>query len=125
MLPHGVGSALVTVRIARVYEEPEDGGEFVLVDRLWPRGLRKDDPRIDRWLKGVAPSVGLRKWYAHDPARRAEFVERYTAELADGAAAEALAELRTLAQGQRVTLVTATKDLDLSHLPALQALIGS
>lgn len=115
----------MSVRIARVYDEPANGGEFVLVDRLWPRGLRKDDPRIDRWVKDVAPSTELRKWYAHEPARQAEFTERYRAELADGEAAEALANLRTLTKSGKVTLVTATKDLDLSHLPVLQELLHS
>lgn len=114
----------MTVGIARLYEEPEDGGELILVDRLWPRGVRKDDPRIDRWVREVAPSTELRKWYAHDPARQTEFVERYLAELADGEQAEALATLRTLARAHKVTLVTTTKALNLSHLPMLQELIN-
>jgi len=83
------------VRLARVYEEPEPGeGHRVLVDRLWPRGLRKDDPRIGQWLPEVAPSTELRRWYGHAPERYDEFVERYTAELETPAAAAALDELR-------------------------------
>ena len=67
------------VRVRRVYEDstPEDGTR-VLVDRVWPRGLRKDAARLDEWAKAVAPSSGLRTWYGHDPAKFAEFRRRYT-----------------------------------------------
>jgi len=71
------------IRIARVYESPgQRDGWRVLVDRLWPRGLRKDAAQIDEWLKEVAPSNQLRKWFGHKPERWAEFQERYRAELA-------------------------------------------
>ena len=72
------------VRTARVYEDtrPDDGAR-VLVDRLWPRGLRKDDPRIGTWFPDAAPSTELRRWYGHDVAKFAEFVKRYRAELAN------------------------------------------
>jgi uncharacterized protein YeaO (DUF488 family) len=70
------------LRIKRVYEEPsEDDGERILVDRLWPRGLTKARAKVDLWLKEVAPSNDLRKWFAHDPNRWLEFKRRYTAEL--------------------------------------------
>ncbi len=71
------------VRVRRIYEEPspEDGAR-VLVDRVWPRGMRKDAARLDEWAKDVAPSAELRTWYRHDPAKFDEFRRRYTAELA-------------------------------------------
>ena len=79
------------VRVARVYEQPAaDAGRRVLVDRLWPRGLRKTDPRVGKWLPRVAPSTELRHWYDHKPERYDEFVQRYTAELQSGPASVAL-----------------------------------
>ena len=98
--------------------DPADG-QRVLVDRLWPRGIAKADPRVGRWLKDVAPSTELRHWYAHDPAKFDEFEQRYRAELAGGDEAAALDELRRLADQGPLTLVTATKDLNLSHLIVL------
>ena len=108
------------MRTARVYDDPDpDDGTRVLVDRLWPRGLGKQDPRIGRWCKEVAPSTELRRWYGHDPDRYAEFARRFRAELADPAVAPALDELRALAVGGPLTLVTATKQIELSHLGVL------
>ncbi|OBF21540.1 DUF488 family protein [Mycobacterium sp. ACS4331] len=112
------------MQMRRVYDAVEsDEGRRVLVDRLWPRGIAKTDPRVGRWLRDVAPSTELRHWYEHDPAKFDEFVARYRAELADGPAAEALAELRRLANEGPLTLVTATKDLNLSHLIVLTRLL--
>ncbi|AKS35192.1 DUF488 domain-containing protein [Mycolicibacterium goodii] len=112
------------VRLARVYEEPEaDEGHRVLVDRLWPRGLRKDDPRIGQWLPEVAPSNELRRWYGHAPERHAEFVQRYTAELDAPDGAAALDELRGIVRAGPVVLVTATKEIELSHLSVLARLL--
>lgn len=114
----------MSVPITRVYEPvaPDDGLRL-LVDRLWPRGIRKDDPRVGRWIKEVAPSTELRHWYAHDPEKFDEFAERYRAELADGAPAAALEELRELVGQGPSTLVTATKDLNLSHLVVLTQIL--
>jgi len=110
------------VRVLRVYDAVDSAGTKVLVDRLWPRGLRKDDPRFDVWLKEVAPTTELRTWYGHDEARYDEFVERYRAELASNAeAAEALERLRALAASGPVVLVTATRQVDLSHAAVLAA----
>jgi uncharacterized protein YeaO (DUF488 family) len=109
---------------ARVYDPVQPGdGTRVLVDRLWPRGVRKNDPRVGIWLKNVAPSNELRKWYRHDPLRFDEFARRYYAELDQPDAAEALGELKTLAVAGPVTLVTAGKELDLSHLAVLVQLM--
>ena len=113
------------MRIGRVYDDHGSCVSTILVDRLWPRGIRKDDPRIGAWCKDVAPSTGLRRWYGHRPDRYEEFVRRYRTELdsADGAAA--LSELRELADqvSPGAMLVTATKDLQLSHLPVLAEIL--
>ena len=108
-----------------MYDAPDaDDGERVLVDRLWPRGVRKDDPRVGRWLPKVAPSTELRKWYSHEAARFDDFAARYEAELETTDGATALAELRDVARGGPVTLVTATRDLELSHLTVLIRLLS-
>jgi uncharacterized protein YeaO (DUF488 family) len=97
------------VRLKRAYlpPSPEDGVR-VLVDRLWPRGVRKADAAIDRWLKELAPSTELRRWFGHQPSRWEEFRRRYGAELSRNTAL--LDELRTLAQKGRLTLVYAARD---------------
>lgn len=111
------------MNIMRVYAPVGPGdGTRVLVDRLWPRGIRKDDPRVGQWLKDVSPTTALRHWYGHDPAKFSEFARKYTAELEQPPAATALDELRNLGAAGPVTLVTATKDLDLSHLAVLAPL---
>jgi uncharacterized protein YeaO (DUF488 family) len=97
------------VRLKRAYEPaaPDDGVR-VLVDRLWPRGLRKADAAIDRWMKDIAPSTELRRWFGHDPERWPAFHRRYSQELLQQAVA--IDELRELARGGRVTLVFAAHD---------------
>lgn len=112
------------MRIARIYDSLEPGdGVRVLADRLWPRGVRKDDPRIDRWIKGVAPSSELRRWYNHDLDRYDEFVARYLRELEDPVAAGALGELRDLAEAGQLTLLTSAKDVEHGHLVVLKRLL--
>jgi len=112
------------IRVRRVYDEPSSGdGARVLVDRVWPRGLRKDAARLDEWAQDVAPSAELRTWYRHDPAKFDEFRRRYIAELAEPGPREALARLRDLAAARRVTLLTATKDLNLSQAAVLAGLL--
>ena len=118
-------SASRRIKVARVYRDPEpDDGERVLVDRLWPRGFRKGDPRVGRWIAKVAPSTGLRKWYSHQAAQFDEFAGRYAAELETGEGAAALAELRDVLRGGPVTLVTAARDLDGSHVAVLARLLS-
>jgi uncharacterized protein YeaO (DUF488 family) len=95
----------------------------VLVERLWPRGLSKARAHIDLWLKDVAPSTDLRKWYDHEPARFAEFRRRYEAELAAEPARSALARLRELVERQHVTLVFAAHDPQLSNAAVLRDLL--
>jgi uncharacterized protein YeaO (DUF488 family) len=111
-----------TVRVARVYDDPgPDDGRRVLVDRLWPRGFRKDDLRVGTWLKAVAPSKELREWYSHQPERFDEFAARYREELHGS---QALDELRTLTKSGVVTLVTATRHVEGSHAAVLATLLG-
>ncbi|GAA2151814.1 hypothetical protein GCM10009760_47640 [Kitasatospora kazusensis] len=113
------------VRYRRIHAEPGPAeGVRVLVDRLWPRGLRKEDAGFDEWLREVAPSTELRRWYGHQPERYAEFRRRYLAELAAGPAAEALGRLRTLAAAGPLTLLTATHDAALSHAAVLAELLA-
>ncbi|CAM5265935.1 hypothetical protein STENM36S_07268 [Streptomyces tendae] len=111
----------------RIYESstPQDG-KRVLVDRLWPRGVSKEKAELDEWLRDVAPSTDLRRWYHHDPQRYDEFRRRYFAELEDPDHRAALERLRDLSAGSKVTLLTATKDVDHSEAAALaQWLDGS
>ena len=116
---------MAEVRLRRVYEEPQPGGGTrVLVDRLWPRGLAKQKARIDNWLKAVAPSDELRRWYGHDPAKFDDFTARYLDELADPDRGRALRELRAMAAGGPVTLLTATKDLQHSQAAVLARLLA-
>lgn len=113
------------IRVARVYDDPgPDDGQRVLVDRLWPRGFRKDDPRVGRWIPKVAPSTELRKWYSHEAARFDEFAARYASELETDEGTAALAELRDTVSGGPVTLVTAARDLDGSHVAVLARLLS-
>ncbi|MFF4767880.1 DUF488 domain-containing protein [Streptomyces sp. NPDC001255] len=121
-----VREAATEVRVRRAYAPPEAAdGHRVLVDRLWPRGLSKERAHVDEWLKSVAPSAALREWYGHDPAKFGEFADRYRAELADPARAEALARLRTLSARGPLTLVTATKDLGHAHTRVLARELGA
>jgi uncharacterized protein YeaO (DUF488 family) len=108
-----------------VYEDPgPDDGERVLVDRLWPRGFRKGDPRVGRWLPRVAPSTELRKWYSHEAARFDEFAARYAQELESEEGTAAMNELKQVLRGGAVTLVTAARDLDDSHVGVLARLLA-
>lgn len=112
------------VRVARVYDPPgAEDGVRVLVDRLWPRGLKKADAAVDHWCREVAPSTELRKWYGHDPARFDEFTTRYHAELDEPERAAAVAALRRLSRHNTLTVLTATKDVEISHAAVLSALL--
>jgi uncharacterized protein YeaO (DUF488 family) len=114
------------VQVRRAYEEPDRGdGTRVLVDRIWPRGLTKAKAGLDEWCKQVAPSTQLRKWYHHDPDRFEEFGRRYRSELEDPERAEALAHLRDLAKHRTLTLLTATKQPEISEAEVLAGLLRS
>ena len=118
-----MGSRTTEVRVRRVYDPPEsDDGTRVLIDRLWPRGVAKDQAAIDKWLKDVTPSKELRSWYHEDRtgARYDDFAARYRDELDDPVHTAAVDELVHLVrEGGPVTLVTAVKDVPHSHVPVL------
>jgi len=99
----------VKIRIKRVYEQPDErDGRRILVDRIWPRGLTKEEAKIDLWLKDIAPSTALRKWFGHAPARWDEFRARYLSELR--ANPEPVRLLKQELGKGNVTLVYAAKD---------------
>lgn len=110
------------MRIGRVYDDHGQDVSTILVDRLWPRGMHKEDARVTAWCKKVAPSTELRRWYGHRPELNDEFTQRYRAELETDAGAAALQELADLVVPSCV-LVTATKDPQLSHLPILAGIL--
>jgi uncharacterized protein YeaO (DUF488 family) len=111
-----------TIDIKRVYDEPSaDEGLRILVDRLWPRGVTKASLALDAWPKELTPSNDLRKWYGHAPEKFDEFRRRYLAELAPHR--DKLDELRALVRGRKATLLTATRELDLSHAHVLRDLL--
>lgn len=115
------------IRLSRVYDhEPHHSGATYLVERLWPRGVRRDELAMDGWCKDVAPSTQLRKWFAHDPSKWPEFQRRYTAEL--DANPEAWRSLADAAAGGDLTLLYSSRDREhnnavvlreylLAHLP--------
>jgi uncharacterized protein YeaO (DUF488 family) len=114
----------LSVALKRAYDEPAaSDGTRVLVERLWPRGISKERTHIDLWLKDVAPSTELRKWFHHEPQKFPEFRRRYEAELKSDAAQEALTKLRELAKQGQLTLVFAAHDADQSNAVVLQDLL--
>lgn len=100
-----------TIRCIRIYDKSVSGGFRILVDRLWPRGIRKEDAGIDLWLKEIAPSNELRKWFGHDQERYEEFAARYRQELdTSSASVDFVALCREKLVGQDVILLYAAKD---------------
>lgn len=111
----------MSTQIKRVYENPSPvDGYRVLVDNLWPRGLTKEKASVDEWLRDLAPSTALRRWYGHESARWDEFKRRYFAELESEPAAEAVKHLRKLAKRRRVTLLYGSREEKLNNAAALQ-----
>ena len=111
----------MTVTLKRAYDAPaRTDGKRILIDRLWPRGVSKARAGIDLWLKDVAPSTGLRKWFAHDPEKWPEFRRRYRAELKGN---PALAELKALARKGSITLVYSAKDERHNDAVVLKAIL--
>lgn len=112
------------IKVKRIYESPNSSpgdGKRILIDRLWPRGLRKDEVVIDEWMKEIAPSSQLRKWFGHDPAKWDEFKKRYRQELGDKE--ELLEELKTDAKHRTVTLLYSAKDTEHNNAVALKELV--
>lgn len=110
------------VALKRAYDSAaKSDGKRILVDRLWPRGVKKEDAKIDLWLKEVAPSTELRKWFNHQDERWPEFKQRYVAELKDN---PAFAELEEIASNEKVTLIFSTKDKEKNSAAVLQQLLS-
>jgi uncharacterized protein YeaO (DUF488 family) len=115
----------MNIKIKRVYEQPDkDDGRRILVDRLWPRGLTKEKAGVDLWLKDIAPSTELRKWFGHDPDRWEEFKERYRAELEEAGKMGVLRDIAERAREENVTLLFGAKDTRHNDARALEAFIG-
>ncbi|WP_099331859.1 DUF488 domain-containing protein [Actinomyces minihominis] len=112
------------VQVKRIYEdvEPSDGAR-VLVDRLWPRGISKERADLTLWAKEVAPSTDLRKWYNHDPAKFADFTAKYEDELKNPPQSDEFAKLVEMAKASPLTLLTASKAVDISEASVLQKLL--
>jgi uncharacterized protein YeaO (DUF488 family) len=111
-----------SIAIKRAYDEPSpQDGVRILIDRLWPRGLSKAKLKIDAWPRELTPSTDLRKWYGHEPSRFAEFRRRYGAELTEHK--DQLDALRAMAKGRAVTLITATREVDLSHAVVIREML--
>ncbi len=107
------------IKLKRAYEVPSKGdGLRILVERLWPRGVSKRKTKIDLWLKDLAPSTALRKWYGHDPARWPQFCKRYRAELKDQG--DLVALLKYITQERSVTFVYAASDEERNSAVALK-----
>ena len=107
------------IKLKRAYEQPDQAdGARILVDRLWPRGLSKEQARIDVWVKELAPSTALRRWYGHDPQKWREFNQRYVVELE--ANRSRLEELLPYLRQGPVTLVFSSKELRLNNAVALK-----
>ncbi len=111
------------IGIKRIYDAPSaHDGKRILIDRLWPRGLKKDESAIDEWMKELAPSDDLRKWFSHDPSKWLEFKKRYKKELE--AKSELLGELKGYARHGTVTLLYAAKDMEHNNAVALKEFLG-
>jgi uncharacterized protein YeaO (DUF488 family) len=121
-LPKSRARTRLQVGIKRVYDarSPDDGAR-ILIDRLWPRGVAKAALALEAWRPDIAPSHELRRWYGHEPARYAEFKRRYTDELAPHRAD--IADLTKIARERPLTLLTSTRELDLSHATVLREMI--
>jgi uncharacterized protein YeaO (DUF488 family) len=111
-----------TIQIKRIYDSPSaDDGCRVLVDRLWPRGIKKQDAQIDFWAKQVAPTTELRQWFDHDPAKFDEFSSRYTRELASNS--DAVEQIFDAAGDRAITLLYAARDTTCNHAIVLRELL--
>ena len=110
------------LKLKRVYDPcAKADGMRVLVDRLWPRGMKKEEAGVDLWLKEIAPSDALRKWFSHDPDKWQEFKKRYKKELEDGQ--DVIEDLKKAAQKETVTLLYAAKDTERNNAVVLKEII--
>jgi len=110
------------INLKRAYDPPSpEDGVRILIDRLWPRGVSKKDAALDHWMKDLAPSAELRKWFHHDPTRWSEFVQRYSSEVE--ANKPLLDELRSMAQKGQITLVYSARNEQQNNATALKDFI--
>jgi uncharacterized protein YeaO (DUF488 family) len=110
------------INVKRIYEPySESDGYRILVDRLWPRGMKKEDARIDKWLKEIAPSTELRKWYNHEPEKWDQFRQKYHAELDKSVALDGL--LSDLNQHKTVTFLFSSREEKINHAVVLKQFI--
>jgi len=113
------------LKVKRVYEKKEaSDGKRILVDRLWPRGLRTEDAAIDEWLKELSPSDELRRWFNHEPEKWQEFRRRYHKELSLPEKKEILGRIAKQAAHSDVTLVYGAKEIEYNNARVLEELIG-
>jgi uncharacterized protein YeaO (DUF488 family) len=116
------GKVNPVLKIKRIYAEPSaDDGKRILVDRLWPRGIKKNEARIDEWIKDIAPSNELRKWFSHDPSKWQEFKKRYTNELENKS--EILKQIRKESKTVVITLLFSAKDVEHNNAVVLKEAI--
>lgn len=112
------------IRLRRIYDDPAKGeGQRILVDRVWPRGVSKDEAGLDHWFKELAPSTELRKWFGHDPKLWAAFKQKYRKELEDDDKREKLEELAGLADSGPVTLLFGAKDTEHNQAVVLREVL--
>ncbi|MGP4071646.1 DUF488 domain-containing protein [Piscibacillus sp. B03] len=116
----------MSIHLKRIYDDANhNDGKRVLIDRVWPRGVSKEQAQLDKWLKEVAPSSDLRKWFNHDPDKFDEFKKKYKKELKeDDEQKEALNQLKDLSSEGKVTLLYATKDEKYNHAQVLKELLS-
>jgi uncharacterized protein YeaO (DUF488 family) len=111
------------VKIKRIYDPvSSDDGKRILIDRLWPRGIKKEKANIDEWLRDVAPSDDLRKWFSHDPSKYQEFKKRYVKELEKKS--ELLERIKKEAKKETVTLLFSAKDTEHNNATALKEILS-
>jgi uncharacterized protein YeaO (DUF488 family) len=112
------------IKLKRAYEPPSpEDGQRVLVDRIWPRGVSKDELKVERWARDLAPSSDLRRWFGHDPARWAEFRERYRGELGQPDKQALLTEIADTARHSLVTLVYGAHDTEHNQAVVLKEML--
>jgi len=110
------------LQIKRIYEAPSlDDGVRILIDRLWPRGVKKEDAHLDYWFKEIAPDPGLRKWFGHEPERFEEFSKKYTGELEHQTTQ--IKQIKDMLKTQNVTLLYAAKSPEVNHAIVLKNFI--
>ncbi|WP_079528909.1 DUF488 domain-containing protein [Halobacillus hunanensis] len=115
----------MSIVLQRIYdEEKRTGGHRILIDRVWPRGISKEDADLDQWMKEIAPSSSLRKWFAHDPDKFDEFKQSYQQEIEQSSERQdKLAELKEMAANERLVLLFAAKETKYNHAVVLKELI--